>query len=153
VNLFLDSAASDQTDDLNIAGLTDTMGAVLSLDVILGIKTRVKDDDFVGTCQIDTSTAGFCTEHEYRDGGVIGELIDDVLTGCHGSTSVETHEFDGQCLKDCFQDVHHCRKLREDECAIAILDVPPSNSLSLLILPLFIHSLLRRVYLSKKSYC
>lgn len=56
VNLFFNTIFNDKSVYHNLAFLSNSKGTVCCLDIDHGVPVGVKDDNFVGRCQIDAQT-------------------------------------------------------------------------------------------------
>ena len=69
-NVLFNRINRDQAENAHFLGLTDTMGAVLSLQVLMRIPVAVENDDRVSRLQIETQTTGSGAEHEDEVRGI-----------------------------------------------------------------------------------
>ena len=66
---LIDGTLRNQPIYGDLAGLAKTVGTVHGLRIIGRIPVMIIEDDSVSSCQIDSQTAGSCTEQEYEDVG------------------------------------------------------------------------------------
>jgi hypothetical protein len=90
---LFDSILSDEPEDIDLLSLTDSMSSVHGLQIGLRVPIRIKQNDNIGSDQIDTqSTSSSCQEEDKLlaawsiiviDGGnsgfVIGSTIDSAV--------------------------------------------------------------------------
>lgn len=87
---FFNSKLSDQLENMNRFLLTDSVGSVHSLDVILGIPVDVIDDDPVRSDQVDTQSSGFRGQHEQLIFVSIVKVIHELLPFLEFSAAIKS---------------------------------------------------------------
>ncbi|KAH6611038.1 hypothetical protein Trco_001058 [Trichoderma cornu-damae] len=90
-NLFLDGVGADETQNSHLVLLTDTVGAVLGLQILVRIPVRVVNDDGIGSLQVEAQTAGTSRQQEQKSFDCSAENLHlmtfSVLSGKSFSTS------------------------------------------------------------------
>lgn len=114
-NAFLYGELRDQLVDMDWFFLSDAVGAVHGLYVVLRIPVDIVNDDSVCSCQVDAESPGACREQEYLVfvGGV--ELVSEFFPLVDVSASIEaavTESSEGTVL---LENIEHYSKLREDQ--------------------------------------
>ena len=88
---LLDTALRNETEDINLLGLTDTMGTVHGLQVGLRVPVTVIQNDNVGGCEVDTQTTSASREQEDELLAVwLVVLVDSDNTVFVGSPTIDT---------------------------------------------------------------
>ena len=101
--------------------MTDTVSTVLSLQILLGIPIRVKDDDCVGGREIDPQASSPRTQQEKLEFLIGIELFDLLLSFILRHSAINTTAIPSMDLcSPILDDVQHCRKLREDQDLVVV---------------------------------
>jgi hypothetical protein len=61
-DVFFNRVGRDQAEDADFLGLANAMRPVLSLEILMGIPIRVKDNHCIGGLKVETKTTRSCAE-------------------------------------------------------------------------------------------
>ena len=82
-DFLLQGTSRDQTVDVDNLLLTDTMGAIHGLDILLRVPVMFHENDGVCTCKVETQSTNAGSQEQDVITGVGVETVDNVLAlGC-----------------------------------------------------------------------
>src|SRR6478736_3175951 len=121
VDELLDSIGSDKSNDFDVTLLTKAMGSVLGLDVILRVIRLVKDDDFVGSREVDTCATCSGCEQEHWNIRVVIELVNQRLSLHNMGAPHQDSMLNIQLSEHFLQQLNDARKLAEYKDSVTVL--------------------------------
>mmetsp|Transcript_1799 Transcript_1799/g.3413 ORF Transcript_1799/g.3413 Transcript_1799/m.3413 type:complete len:275 (-) Transcript_1799:852-1676(-) len=150
-HLHLICFACEETVNLHILCLTNSMASCLRLEIILRIPIRVKYDTSVSSGKVNTHTAR--TRGQQHDErllspilGILGlESINRRLTLHPGNGTVDPFDLKGAEVEIILDDVQHDFELAEEQNAMTIRLQPRKQLVQQYKLPRSFHQLLNRI--------
>lgn len=120
---LLNSRAGSETKDDNGPGLTDTVAAILGLEILLGIKVGVEEDDCISRSEVDALAASTSRQEEDLIIRVIIEGLNLVASVLLRYRAVDTAGFPAPKFATVvFENVELGGELREDENFVASVE-------------------------------
>ncbi len=119
-DVLLDRLLTDESVDVDVARLADTMAPILCLGIHRRVPIRVVKDDRVGASQVNADAAGTRRQNEAEDAPVGVEALHEHLTLVDSRRAVQSQVDVAVVIEESLEHVEHASHLGEDEHAVLV---------------------------------